>query len=54
MAEGNFDTPIKSKQAIDLGAYSVVVGSAITRPQIITKIFYEEINEVLNKSLIDL
>ncbi|MGL5357259.1 MAG: N-acetylmannosamine-6-phosphate 2-epimerase [Cetobacterium sp.] len=49
IAEGNFDTPSKSKQAIDLGAYSVVVGSAITRPQIITKIFFEEINGILKK-----
>lgn len=39
IAEGNIDTPQKVKRVIELGAYSVVVGSAITRPQLITKAF---------------
>jgi len=39
IAEGNIDTPEKAKRVIGLGAYSVVVGSAITRPQLITKAF---------------
>lgn len=39
IAEGNFDTPEKAKEAIELGAYAVVVGSAITRPQFIVKKF---------------
>nr|WP_317359854.1 N-acetylmannosamine-6-phosphate 2-epimerase [uncultured Tyzzerella sp.] len=39
IAEGNFNTPEQAKRAIDMGAYSVVVGSAITRPQLITKTF---------------
>lgn len=43
IAEGNFDTPEKAKKAIDLGAYSVVVGSAITRPQVIAKKFIDAI-----------
>ena len=38
IAEGNFNTPEQAKRAIDMGAYSVVVGSAITR-QLITKTF---------------
>lgn len=41
IAEGNIDTPQKVKRVIELGAYSVVVGSAITRPQLITKAFSE-------------
>ncbi|WOV83830.1 N-acetylmannosamine-6-phosphate 2-epimerase [Sporosarcina jeotgali] len=39
IAEGNFDTPEKAKQAIELGAHAVVVGSAITRPMTITEKF---------------
>jgi putative N-acylglucosamine-6-phosphate 2-epimerase len=41
IAEGNIDTPEKAKRVIELGAFSVVVGSIITRPQIITKHFAE-------------
>ena len=39
IAEGNINTPEKARRVIELGAYSVVVGSAITRPQLITKTF---------------
>lgn len=45
IAEGKIDTPQKAKRCLELGAYSVVVGSAITRPQIITKKFVEEIKK---------
>ena len=41
IAEGNIDTPEKAKRVIELGAFSVVVGSSITRPQLITKKFAE-------------
>ena len=41
IAEGNINTPEKARHVIELGAYSVVVGS-ITRPQLITKSFVEE------------
>lgn len=41
IAEGNIDTPDKVHRVLELGAYSVVVGSAITRPQLITKRFVE-------------
>lgn len=44
IAEGNINTPEKAKRVIELGAYSVVVGSAITRPQLITKAFAEVLN----------
>ena len=47
IAEGNFDTPEKAKKAIEMGAHAVVVGSAITRPQLITKKFNEEVIKAL-------
>lgn len=39
IAEGNIDTPEKAKRVIELGCFCVVVGSIITRPQLITKRF---------------
>ena len=42
IAEGNFDTPEKARKAMENGAYAVVVGGAITRPQLITKKFNDE------------
>lgn len=44
IAEGNINTPKKVRRVIELGAYSVVVGSAITRPQLITKEFAGELD----------
>lgn len=41
IAEGNINTPEKARRVIELGAFSVVVGSIITRPQLITKSFSE-------------
>jgi len=46
IAEGNINTPEKAKRVLELGCYSVVVGSAITRPQLITKSFAEEIKKL--------
>ncbi len=43
IAEGNIDTPAKAKRVIELGCYSVVVGGAITRPQLITRKFTDAI-----------
>ncbi len=45
IAEGNINTPELVAEAYSLGAYSVVVGSMITRPQLITKKFVEAINK---------
>ena len=39
IAEGNINTPEKVKRVLEIGVYSVVVGSAITRPQLITERF---------------
>lgn len=44
IAEGNIDTPEKVRRVIDLGAFSVVVGSIITRPQLITKRFAQALD----------
>ena len=45
IGEGNIDTPLKVKRVLELGCYSVVVGSIITRPQVITKRFVDEIKK---------
>ncbi|MBQ8844078.1 MAG: N-acetylmannosamine-6-phosphate 2-epimerase [Elusimicrobiaceae bacterium] len=45
VAEGNFDTPEKARRALEAGAYAVVVGGAITRPQLIAKKFVEEMQK---------
>ena len=45
IAEGNINTPDKAKRVLELGASSVVVGSIITRPQLITKSFVEVIGK---------
>lgn len=39
VAEGNLSTPEQLRQAMDLGAMTAVVGSAITRPMLITRRF---------------
>lgn len=39
--EGRIWNPKEVKKAFELGAYAVVIGSAITRPQLITKRFME-------------
>lgn len=46
IAEGNINTPQKAKRVLELGAHTVVVGSMITRPQIITKTFVDEIKKL--------
>ncbi|MBX7309857.1 N-acetylmannosamine-6-phosphate 2-epimerase [Clostridium chauvoei] len=47
IAEGNFDTPEKAQKAMEMGAFAVVVGGAITRPQLITKKFAEAIEKAV-------
>lgn len=46
IAEGRISTPEEAIEAFRNGAYSVVVGTAITRPQEITKRFVEELKKV--------
>ena len=42
--EGRIWEPEQVKKAFNLGAYAVVIGSAVTRPQLITKRFIEGAN----------
>ncbi len=44
-AEGRISTPDQAEKAINLGAHSVVVGSAITRPQEIAKNFAQQLEQ---------
>lgn len=46
IAEGNINTPEKARQVLELGAFCVVVGSAITRPQVITRTFVQAIERI--------
>lgn len=43
IAEGGVNTPDEAKRALENGAHFVVAGSAITRPQLITKRFVNEL-----------
>lgn len=47
IAEGNIDTPEKAKYVLELGAYAVVVGSMITRPQLITARFAQAVQDAV-------
>ncbi|GEN46639.1 N-acetylmannosamine-6-phosphate 2-epimerase [Alkalibacillus haloalkaliphilus] len=51
IAEGNIDTPEKAKDALQLGAHAVVVGSAITRPQVITEKFSARMNQLQDEQI---
>jgi N-acylglucosamine-6-phosphate 2-epimerase len=44
--EGRVWSPDEVKQAYEYGAFAVVVGSAITRPQLITKRFVNAIPQM--------
>ena len=43
IAEGNIRTPAQARAALEAGAFAVVVGSAITRPDDVTRWFAEEL-----------
>lgn len=45
IAEGRYNLPELASKAIKAGAWAVVTGTAITRPQIITKWFYDAIKK---------
>lgn len=44
ITEGNINTPEKARRVIELGAFCVVVGSIITRPQLITRSFADALD----------
>lgn len=46
VCEGKIDTPEKARRVLELGAHTVVVGAAITRPQLITKKYVEAIKHI--------
>ncbi len=43
IAEGRYRSPMQAKKAIEMGAWAVTVGTAITRPAIITSWFVEKL-----------
>ena len=45
MAEGRFNKPEYAAQAIENGAWAVIVGTSITRPQIITRLYVNAIKK---------
>lgn len=45
IAEGNINIPEKAKRVKELGVFSIVVGSVITRPQLITRAFVDALHE---------
>ncbi|MDF2615263.1 MAG: putative N-acetylmannosamine-6-phosphate epimerase [Clostridia bacterium] len=46
IAEGNIDSPSHAVNCLNAGAWAVVVGGAITRPQLITKKFVDAIKNI--------
>lgn len=48
-AEGRIGTPSQAAHMLTLGAHAVVVGSAITRPQLITKGYAAEMRKALTR-----
>ncbi len=48
IAEGKINTPEYASKIMGMGVWSIVVGSAITRPHIITKWYNESMNNALN------
>ena len=49
-AEGRYNTPAEAGKAMELSAYAVISGTAITRPRVITQWFVNEIKKVSNKN----
>ncbi|MGO9480869.1 MAG: N-acetylmannosamine-6-phosphate 2-epimerase [Candidatus Kryptoniota bacterium] len=50
VAEGRILLPAEASHALELGAYAVVVGAAITRPTVITQMFVHEIQNMPQKN----
>ena len=44
IAEGRIWTPEQARKAFELGAYAVVVGTAITRPRVVTRRFVDAVS----------
>ncbi len=55
VVEGHISTPSEARRALDLGAYAVVVGAAITQPDQIAQGFVDAMQEsqpIQNKSIV--
>jgi N-acylglucosamine-6-phosphate 2-epimerase len=50
LAEGFIWTPEEASEAMNAGAYGVIVGGAITRPRVITQIFVDAVGAMSNVS----
>jgi N-acylglucosamine-6-phosphate 2-epimerase len=48
VAEGRIRTPAEAKEALERGAFAVVVGSAITRPDVVTRWFAEALTHAVD------
>jgi N-acylglucosamine-6-phosphate 2-epimerase len=46
-AEGRVNTPIDASKIMKLGAWGVIAGTAITRPNIVTQWYVDAINEIV-------
>lgn len=46
IGEGQINTPLKAEKSLEHGAHFIVVGGAITRPQVITKVFVDSIHNI--------
>lgn len=44
-AEGRYNTPVDAQTAMEMGAYGVISGTALTRPRVITKWFVDAVNK---------
>lgn len=44
-AEGRYNTPDDARLAMEMGAYAVISGTAITRPRVVTSWFVESVNK---------
>ena len=47
-AEGRYNTPDDAALAINVGAFAIISGTAITRPRVITSWFVNKIKESIN------
>ena len=48
-AEGRYNTPADAQIAMEMGAFGVISGTALTRPRVITKWFAEAVNKGKNQ-----
>jgi len=52
ICEGRIWNPDQAKYALELGAHAVVVGSVITRPQLITRYFVDKLDEAFKTHIV--